>query len=139
MAKNLTPVACPALVGSFTAAIDLSTLDLSASSGLMIGFEGASASDVFAPYFAMDNTLTPSFLGLGTGLNGLAPAPNTPQDQTNVPVLQGPGPFAIPFGPPGGAFGSGSPAPGIFLYVGWRASAPVPTAGIMIQVSGQDA
>jgi hypothetical protein len=122
MSTDLAPVAAPAQ-GAFTAAIDCSSLDLSEITQLMIGFTGAGAAEQWCPYFGLSNALTPT----PSNLAGLTPAPNVPQDSANRPVLIGPGPFSLPFGPI-------NPAPGAYLYILRLLGA---AAGVQIQVSGQ--
>ncbi len=116
MARNLPPVASP-VADSFTPAIDLSPLSLSAFSSLMIGFRGAQKADQWVLWFGQDATLTPA----PGSTAGLSQASVLPQ------VLQGPGPFVMPFS-------EQWPSPGTQLYVEHVAG---PTTGAnVILISG---
>jgi hypothetical protein len=95
MARNLPPVAAPP-ADSFTAAIDLTPLQLTATASLMFGFRGAQPADQWTVWFGQDATLTPA-PGSTTGLARAAVLP---------PVLQGPGPFVLPFSQQGPALGT---------------------------------
>lgn len=122
MSSNLTPVAAPAQ-GAFVGPIDLTSLNLGTTSQIMIGFLGAAANEQWCPYFGLSNSLTPT----EGNLAGLTPAPNVPASPAGLPVLIGPGPFSIPFGPI-------NPAPGAYLYVLRLLGS---ASGVQVQVSGQ--
>jgi hypothetical protein len=117
MARNLPPVAAPA-AGSFTAAIDLTPLQLDADSSLMFGFRGAAHADQWVVWFGQDSTLTPT-PGSTAGLAGASVLPT---------VLQGPGPFVLPFSQQG-------PAPGTQCYVEHIAGSTVGAGVILISGS----
>ena len=126
MSTNLAPV-FPPPVGSFTAAIDLTSLDLGIDSQLMVGILGGDATEIWCPYFALNNALAPT----PGNLAGLVPAPNVALNSSGQPCLGGPtggaGPFSIPFGP-------NNPAPGAYLFL-LRLAGSAPVTGV--QISGQ--